>query len=107
MSAPPIKGPATAPIAMVDMRRPMRTVVEKGSLACSFTCGGDMRDLPGLFSNGAAAEMIVSAPEVRPEEPMPATALPTMSAVELGAAAQTTDPNSKIPRNEKKVYFDE
>jgi hypothetical protein len=25
--APPIKGPATAPIAMVDIRRPMRTVV--------------------------------------------------------------------------------
>lgn len=30
-----------------------------------------------------------------------------MRALELGAVAQTIDPNSKIPRKAKKVYFDE
>jgi hypothetical protein len=68
---------------------------------------GHMRGLPGRFSKGAAAEIMVSAPEVSPEEPIPATALPTMRALELGAVAQTIDPNSKIPRKTKKVYFDE
>ena len=63
------------------------------------------REIPGLFSNGAAAEMIVRAPEVNPADPIPAMALPTIRAFEEGAVAHTSDPSSKRARNAKKVYY--
>ena len=47
---------------------------------------------------GAIKPMIVMPPEKRAAAPTPATARPRMSIVELVAAAQMTDPTSKMIR---------
>jgi hypothetical protein len=58
----------------------------------------------GRFSRGEAPAMIVMAPFISPEEPRPATARPTMRAVEVGATPHSSDPNSKTKRKTRKVY---
>jgi hypothetical protein len=45
------------------------------------------------------------APVKMPAEPNPETALPTMKAVELGAAPHTADPTSKRNIPVKKTHF--
>jgi hypothetical protein len=53
------------------------------------------------FRNGAMNPMIVMPPEKRAAAPTPATARPTISIVELVAAAQMTEPTSKITRADR------
>lgn len=52
----------------------------------------------GLFAKGTENPTIVIPPENNPLAPSPATALPTMSIVEEVAAAQITDPISKMTK---------
>jgi len=49
--------------------------------------------------------MITKAPEKMPPTPMPATALPTISALLDGAKAHTSDPNSKTPMARRNTVF--
>ena len=49
----------------------------------------------GRFRNGTVKPTIVMPPEKMAEAPAPATARPTMSMVELVAAAHITEPTSK------------
>jgi len=49
--------------------------------------------------------MIVIAPVKIPLDPVPAIALPTMRAVEFGAAPQTAEPISKRTIPERKTHF--
>jgi hypothetical protein len=49
--------------------------------------------------------MMVSAPLVRPDEPNPAMALPTINMVEERATPQIMDPNSKRPRKAMNVIW--
>jgi len=60
----------------------------------------------GLLSNGMLAEMIVKAPFIRPEAPIPATARPTINMFESTATPQRSDPNSKRATKAKKVYLE-
>ena len=48
------------------------------------------------FRKGTAKPTMVMPPEKRAAAPTPATARPTINMVELTAAAQTTDPTSKM-----------
>jgi hypothetical protein len=50
----------------------------------------------GRFLISTIRDMMIIAPQNIPVAPSPAIALPTMNAGELGAAAQSTDPPSKI-----------
>ena len=52
----------------------------------------------GLFLIVTVIPMMVKKPEKTPDAPTPATALPIMKVVELGATAQMTDPTSKMSR---------
>jgi hypothetical protein len=63
-------------------------------------------DLPGLFSNGTDALMIVKAPLINPEPPRPATALPTINILEETATPQRREPSSKTAKKLRKVTFD-
>ena len=45
------------------------------------------------------------APEKIPDEPVPATARPTMKAVELGAAPHNRDPTSKRQMAQRKTHL--
>ena len=49
--------------------------------------------------------MMTIAPEKMPEEPVPATARPTMKTVELGAAPQIAEPISKSPIAKRKTHL--
>jgi hypothetical protein len=60
---------------------------------------------PGRLCIGAIAAMMVSAPFVRPDEPSPAIALPTINMVEDRATPQIMEPNSKRPRKAMKVVW--
>jgi hypothetical protein len=51
--------------------------------------------------------MMRIVPENIPADPKPATARPTIRAVEVGAAPQTKEPISKIPKAIKKTHFKE
>ena len=62
--------------------------------------------IPALFSSGTQAAMIVRAPFIIPDAPIPATALPTINIFDEVATPQSNDPNSKSARKEIKVYFD-
>lgn len=53
---------------------------------------------------GADEEMIVRPPLERPAPPIPATALPMMSIVELCATPQRRDPTSNKPKKNMKVH---
>lgn len=52
----------------------------------------------GRFASETEWAKMIKDPEKRPAEPTPATALPIMKAVELGAAPQIRDPTSKMPK---------
>jgi hypothetical protein len=54
---------------------------------------------------GELAETIVRAPFMMPEPPIPATARPTIKALEDWADPQTADPTSKIKRKARNVYY--
>jgi len=46
-----------------------------------------------------------TTPDITPPEPNPATALPMISATELGAAPQIAEPTSKSIMDVKKTYL--
>ena len=48
---------------------------------------------------------MVRAPFISPEDPIPATARPTIRVSEEGATPHNRDPNSNIARNVRKVYW--
>jgi hypothetical protein len=75
-----------------------------GKSACSARVRMNREYIPALRSNAIEVAMIVIAPEASPDPPIPATALPTINAFELGAVAQTKEPSSNINRKAKKVY---
>jgi hypothetical protein len=54
---------------------------------------------------GEDAARIVRAPLIKPEAPIPATALPTINIFEDWAVAQRREPSSKTARKNRKVYF--
>ena len=62
---------------------------------------------PGLFANGTLATTMERAPLERPEDPMPATALPIINISEELATPHKRDPSSKRARKIRKVYCDE
>ena len=49
--------------------------------------------------------MIVKPPFIRPEPPIPATARPIMSIIELVATPQRSEPSSNIDRKIKNVIY--
>lgn len=49
--------------------------------------------------------MIKRAPENIPAAPMPATARPRISPIELGVIPQTKEPSSKMKRAARKTHF--
>lgn len=59
----------------------------------------------GLFCNGREYAIMTSAPEKIPPTPIPAIALPTMSAVLEGATPHIKEPSSKTPMAHKKIVF--
>jgi hypothetical protein len=59
----------------------------------------------GRLCIGAAPAIIVMEPFIRPEEPMPATARPTIRASEVGATPHMSEPSSKTKRKTRKVYY--
>ena len=61
-------------------------------------------DTMGRILGGHVAVMITSAPLVRPEAPMPETALPLMIWLLDRARAETMFPSSKIRKKATKVY---
>ena len=75
MKAPPSKGPAT------DAMPHMPPIKPKAR---------------GLCRSGRVYARMTIEPENKPAVPMPATARPTMKAVELGATAHTRLPTSKM-----------
>jgi hypothetical protein len=58
-----------------------------------------MPNITARFSIGEAAAMITKAVFIRPEPPMPATALPMMSIVDDCAAPQIALPTENAKRN--------
>jgi hypothetical protein len=52
----------------------------------------------GLFSIGATSAIIVKAPFVIPDPPIPATALPTMNIFDDVATPHKREPSSNIPK---------
>lgn len=74
MKAPPNNGPATDAIPHIPPIKP---------------------NAKGLCRSGRVYARITIEPENSPAVPMPATARPTMKAVELGATAHTRLPTSK------------
>jgi hypothetical protein len=59
----------------------------------------------GRFEGEDAIAIIVRAPLMTPEPPIPATARPTMSILLEVAKAQTNDPSSNTATKHKKEYF--
>lgn len=58
---------------------------------------------PFLISNWH--NVLIRAPVEIPDAPRPATALPIMKAVEVGATAQTKEPISKMAIAARKTHF--
>lgn len=50
-------------------------------------------------------ELTIRVPETIPAPPIPATALPTIRATELGAVAHTIDPASNMSSAVRKTHF--
>lgn len=48
----------------------------------------------GLFGSGIIGIITIMEPENMPAEPKPAMARPIMKTIDVGAAAQTTEPTS-------------
>lgn len=59
----------------------------------------------GRFPNGTRPTITIIPPWKIPADPTPATALPTMKAVELGAAPQTALPISNMSMEVRKTQF--
>jgi hypothetical protein len=76
VKTPPSRGPATDAIPYIA---PIKLVYT------------------GLFTSGTEYATIIRAPEKMPAEPTPATALPMMRTIELGATPQIKLPSSKTP----------
>ena len=57
----------------------------------------------GRFSSGVVCANVTSAPVKIPALPRPATARPTMRAVEFGATPHIRDPSSKMKRATRKT----
>lgn len=60
--------------------------------------------LPGTLCIGADAEMMVNAPFISPEEPIPATARATINIFDDVATPHRREPSSKIKKKTKKVH---
>lgn len=54
--------------------------------------------IAGCLSRGTMDDMIVIDPFIRPDEPMPAIALPTMNMGDDWAAPHSADPTSKMAK---------
>lgn len=76
VKTPPNKGPATLAIPYIAPIKP---------------------EYIGRLESGTEYATMIKAPEKMPADPIPAIALPRMSATEFGAAPQIKDPSSKIP----------
>ena len=61
-------------------------------------------DSLGAFDNGADAEIIVKAPFIRPDEPIPATARATINIFEDVAIPHRREPSSKMKKKTMKVH---
>jgi hypothetical protein len=85
VNAPPIKGPKTVPICATDIRLPSSR---------------------GLFLSGTEAVMMVRAPFIKPDPPIPATALPTINMSDETETPHNRDPNSKTTKKARKVYLE-
>lgn len=64
-----------------------------------------VEESPGRFGMGASAATIVSAPFMRPADPIPATARPIISILDEVAAAHSIEPISKTPIKVRNEYF--
>jgi hypothetical protein len=64
-----------------------------------------VQDILGLFSIGREFVNIVIAPFNKPDEPMPATARPTINIFEETATPHNKEPNSNKNRNVRNVYY--
>jgi hypothetical protein len=62
-------------------------------------------DSLGCFSTGRTAAMMVMHPFIRPEEPIPATARPTINMVDEVATPQIRDPSSKRKKKLRNEYL--
>ena len=56
-------------------------------------------------TNKQQQQLTIRAPDIRPAPPTPATALPRIRATELGAAAQTMDPTSKMSSADRNTHL--
>ncbi|KAL8789124.1 MAG: hypothetical protein Q9195_006990 [Heterodermia aff. obscurata] len=86
VNAPPSNGPATDAIPNTDPKIPWYT---------------------GLFANGIIFTIMIIAPFIMPAAPNPDTARPTMKALDVGAAPQSTEPISKMTIMLKKTHLGE
>ena len=59
----------------------------------------------GRFSRGADRAMMVIAPFIKPDDPRPATARPTMSMFDDVATPQSREPSSKMNRKIKNTHY--
>jgi hypothetical protein len=59
----------------------------------------------GRLCNGTVAAIINKAPVNIPAAPIPATALPMMSVVDVGATPQRSEPSSNHARAQRKIHF--
>ncbi|THV46807.1 hypothetical protein BGAL_0358g00060 [Botrytis galanthina] len=85
VSAPPINGPTANANCAVEIINPKYT---------------------GLFSIGTACVKIVIAPFIKPAEPMPATARPTINMSDETAVPHNKEPNSKRKKKERNTYLE-
>lgn len=84
MKAPPSSGPMTDDIPNILDIKPRKI---------------------GRFRSGTEKPIMFMAPEKRAAAPAPATARPRISIVEPVAAAQRTEPTSKMTNAEMKVHL--
>jgi hypothetical protein len=63
-----------------------------------------MQNILGLFSIGREFVKIVIAPFIKPDEPMPATARPTINIFEETATPHNKEPSSNRNTNVRNVY---
>ena len=63
------------------------------------------RNLLGLFAIGTHPAIIVNAPLMRPELPMPATVRPTINMCDETATPQSNGPSSKRTKKIMKVHW--
>ena len=59
----------------------------------------------GRLTRGTVLAIVTRAPVKIPADPSPATARPTMKAVEVGATPQTKEPSSKMNNATRKTHL--